>query len=349
MQNYSGLNDSKKRSESMAKMKAKYLLPIPYEKKERSVLKKIKKSIKRRLSPQKKHYLCIQTDNTFMKKISRDAFDIRSLSYYQSQGGVYNDIITVLTKMRRDSKFRGMPAIPKILNEACYQLELSKEYKRTENRITYLSELDKLTTSIIAVIAVATDFNYYETNFVLSNILEEDNIYYPKFKNIIVSYQNQKRVSIQPIGGQDNEQSLRDELKAKESQLADAYETINSQKQTIEALKSRKESKVDKSLTLTFILSYMEKQRQYKLVDQMFVFLLESVSQLCTQEEWNQICALKQKMLDDGVTNITNNNNIQNSNVFPGLVENPNFPIGTTPEEIIMKAFDEYFKKQNNG
>lgn len=61
MQNYSGLNDSKKRSESMAKKKATYLLPIPYEKKERSVLKKNKKNIKRRLSPQKKHYLCIQT------------------------------------------------------------------------------------------------------------------------------------------------------------------------------------------------------------------------------------------------------------------------------------------------
>ncbi len=44
------------------------------------------------------------------KKPCRDQYMIRSLSYYQGEGGIYNDLITYLTQLRRQPRHRGMAA-----------------------------------------------------------------------------------------------------------------------------------------------------------------------------------------------------------------------------------------------
>ena len=43
------------------------------------------------------------------KILSPREYNIRSLAYYQAEGGVYNEIITVLTQMREEPMFRGLP------------------------------------------------------------------------------------------------------------------------------------------------------------------------------------------------------------------------------------------------
>ena len=60
------------------------------------------------------------------KKRCRDQYMIRSLSYYQGEGGIYNDLITYLTQLRRQPRHRGMAAPAALLNEACYQLDYSQ-------------------------------------------------------------------------------------------------------------------------------------------------------------------------------------------------------------------------------
>ena len=49
----------------------------------------------------------------------KDLYSIRTLSFYQKEGGVYNDLITVLTSLRSDSNIRLNMSPVKVLNEAC--------------------------------------------------------------------------------------------------------------------------------------------------------------------------------------------------------------------------------------
>lgn len=52
-------------------------------------------------------------------KQDKDIYKIRTLSFYQKEGGVYNDLITVLTNLRADSNVRLSMSPVKVLNEAC--------------------------------------------------------------------------------------------------------------------------------------------------------------------------------------------------------------------------------------
>lgn len=52
-------------------------------------------------------------------KQDRDIYKIRTLSFYQKEGGIFNDLITVLTNLRADANVRLSMAPVKVLNEAC--------------------------------------------------------------------------------------------------------------------------------------------------------------------------------------------------------------------------------------
>ena len=77
------------------------------------------------------------------KILSPREYNIRSLAYYQAEGGVYNEIITVLTKMRKEPKFRGLPIPAKALNEACFLYDLKQLRDLSiEEEKKYISEID---------------------------------------------------------------------------------------------------------------------------------------------------------------------------------------------------------------
>lgn len=59
----------------------------------------------------------------------KDIYSIRTLSFYQKEGGVYNNLITVLTNLRSDSNIRLRMSPVKVLNEAC---RLRDELKDTD-------------------------------------------------------------------------------------------------------------------------------------------------------------------------------------------------------------------------
>ena len=62
------------------------------------------------------------TNALFMaKKRSIDEYMIRTLSYYQSQGGIYSEIITLLMQLREKKGYRNLIPLPaKVLNAASY-------------------------------------------------------------------------------------------------------------------------------------------------------------------------------------------------------------------------------------
>ena len=117
----------------------------------------------------------------------------------------------------------------------------------------------------------------------------------------------------------------------------------------VDTLKVKNESKFDKALNRKDVLAYIENQRVYTNVNQIFEMLLGPMSRVATDEEYNEIVTLRQKMIDACVPTVHNHNDIKSSNVFPGVVNNPSFPIGTDPEEIVKKALEQYLKSQNDG
>lgn len=192
-----------------------------------------------------------------------------------------------------------------------------------------------------------------------------DTKYYPYFKEYIKSKQEFHKTGLEYIqsdihkkvvsdlqkGTQKLEkenENLRNDLKALKIQYQSIIQKIDEQDQTISSLRLKDSSKFDKALTLRYVLDYIKSRRQYNLSDQI-IGMLKDMARLATDEEYDEIKSVEQQMLDASMPKVENHNNISNSQVFSGLVNNSSFPIGVNPEEIINKALEQYTKCQNNG
>lgn len=281
------------------------------------------------------------------KILSPREYNIRSLAYYQAEGGVYNEIITVLTQMRKEPKFRGLPTPAKSLNEACFLYDLKRKDLTEEEEKKYIGEIDSdLSKVLVALMATAWEDLGFCIAYDRKHIIGESNPYLPRFDAVFESYMNKEVEARNAYGDGIRILDLEDEVKAKDNMLAEANAKIEELQKLVDSLKVRNESKFDKALSKKGILEYIENQRDYKNVNQIFEMLLY-MSRVATDEEYDEVVTLRQKMIDAGVP--VNHIEIHDSNVFTGLVNNPNFPIGADPEEIAKKAFDLYLKMLKDG
>ena len=287
------------------------------------------------------------------KILSPREYNIRSLAYYQAEGGVYNEIITVLTQMRKEPKFRGLPTPAKSLNEACFLFDLKRKDEMWEN---YIREIDGDLSKVLVALLVTAKEEYGELiAFDRYKIIGERNPYLPKFDAVFEHYINQEMEARNSYGDgirilelEDEVKAKSAELKVKDNQLAEAQAKIEELQKLVDSLKVKNESKYDKALSRKGILEYVENQRDYKNVNQIFEMLIY-MSRVATDEEYDEVVALRQKMIDDSKPTVHNHNDIRNSNVFPGLVNNPSFPIGADPNEIARKAIELYLKMLKDG
>ena len=284
------------------------------------------------------------------KILSPREYNIRSLAYYQAEGGVYNDIITILTKMRSEPEFRGLPSPAKSLNEACFLYDMKQQRDLDlEEEKKYISEINgDLSKVLVAVLSTALEESGFCIAYDRLKIIGDKNPYLPKFDEVFEKYMNEEKEAYDSYGDALRISDLEDELKAKENLLATANAKIEELQKLVDSLKVRNESRYDKALNRKDILAYVESQRVYTNVNQIFEMLLY-MSRVATDEEYNEIVTLRQKMIDACVPTVHNHNDIQNSNVFPGLVSNPSFPIGTDPEELVRKALEQILKSQKDG
>ena len=109
-----------------------------------------------------------------------------------------------------------------------------------------------------------------------------------------------------------------------------------------------KGSKLDKLLTLDFIIGQIERRRTYKNSCQLIDMLKGQLMRIATDEEVAKIERIEQKMLDASVPSI--HNDIKDSQVFQAPVNNPTFqlPYGFT-EDMLKEAIELYQKKMNNA
>lgn len=266
---------------------------------------------------------------------------------------MYNEIITVLTQMRKEPKFRGLPTPAKSLNEACFLFDLKRKDEMWEN---YIREIDGDLSKVLVALLVTAKEEYGELiAFDRYKIIGERNPYLPKFDAVFEHYINQEMEARNSYGDgirilelEDEVKAKSAELKVKDNQLAEAQAKIEELQKLVDSLKVKNESKYDKALSRKGILEYVENQRDYKNVNQIFEMLIY-MSRVATDEEYDEVVALRQKMIDDSKPTVHNHNDIRNSNVFPGLVNNPSFPIGADPNEIARKAIELYLKMLKDG
>lgn len=119
---------------------------------------------------------------------------IRTLSYYQKEGGVYNDLITVLTKLRANPRIRLGLSPVKVLNRACricYRLSGLRENELSA-RLNYWAETLQREGNIESLVifstmyVLSTDQPYLNPTLsrVLLQRLNDEEIVFPFFDAI---------------------------------------------------------------------------------------------------------------------------------------------------------------------
>lgn len=281
-------------------------------------------------------------------KISKEKFSIRTLTYYQEQGGVYNDIITVLTKLRNEPRHRGLPAPVSILNDACYHLAVMDQmfkhsYEDTEK---YLSGIkDNL---LLCVMSILADKEVLHFGPLINFYVNRNSPFYVKFMPIINRRPVDSSKESEDLETEKKVAALEKDLELTKAQLATANERIK-QLESEQYRMNTESSKADKQLTWSSILDYIESRKNYDYVKQIFPMLSNIAGRYATDEEWARMKALEEEMLANTLPTVHNHNAISNSNVFQGMMNNPNFPLGVDPEVFVHAAVEHYIKNLNNG
>ena len=317
----------------------------------------------------------IETEQKLMRKLKD--YMLRTLSYYQSEGGVYNDIITVLLKLRKLPGYQMMPVPVRILNESVFYWDLLREGKGYGDW-TLTDEIDRnpLILSVLACLSAATLDEGWLFTQELKAVLTGDSHYYPHFTPVVEKYEKEYEEANAKQYGEDLEEVVKhqgDVIKALEDKLADKEDTIQKQDATlaeqsalIDSLMTEKKvldlelqkakdgrhekiSDFDRYLSLETILDWVRDRQHYTYTEHVFRMLADMKDNRATDEEREKIRNLESEMLSKNVSNpIINTNYAIGSNLMTGVAQNPLMPIGVTPDEII-KQYLEFSKRYNDG
>lgn len=305
------------------------------------------------------------------KKIDKDEYMIRSLAYYHEQGGIYNELITILTNLRK--KQRGLPTIAKILNEACYwcallQQRLQEAQWADKEQVALGStdygmctmtqweeEIDNIKSIpqpvdryVVASLVVGTVDG---GDYVLDEICkagEKDKVFFPAFKSLLKKPEPKAEVQISEAETYYIKQieDLKDELLAKDSLLADANNKVDELERMVKDLSAKGSSKLDKAFTFDSLMEYAKNLKQYQFANQLLEMLKDKCAMVGAQDEYQKVLELKQQLIDASVPTIHNHNDIHNSNVFPGMVSNPSFSMD---KAMMKEIITEMLNQKENG
>ena len=314
------------------------------------------------------------------KKIKWDEYNLRTLAFYQKQGGVYSDLITVLQKARTDRNVvtyipRHTPA--RLLNMASYIADLVMEDKDNsaqlidseKQRFACLHKDDQyLLFSIVYILIGNQDCEGAKQK--LMEYIGTSTIY-KKLSTAIDKEALKGKFPLQEVLSSEERAHLEHIIKLHESTIDTQKEIIQTLDSTIADQSSQmdvmrnsislltqkielaqadalKGSKLDKILSLDYIIGQIERRRTYENSSQLIDMLKGQLMRIATDEEVAKIERIEQKMLDASVPRI--HNDIRDSQVFQGPVNNATFqlPIGVTAE-MANEAIEQYLKKMNNA
>ena len=303
------------------------------------------------------------TNALFMaKKRSIDEYMIRTLSYYQSQGGIYSEIITLLMQLREKKGYRNLIPLPaKVLNAASYYYDEMKD----GNRDLACGTPNILVENTVAIMAAAD--NNKEVKERIMEEVKNDDKYFPYFTKLLEKLEKQNdntdfKAEIESLRAEN--EKLQSELMAKDSVIDILLDSLTLASQDKDAMSAELEvlqkkcqiaeqnkyegSSLDRYFTLDNILKWIEGRKQYIYVDQVFRMLSDMKDGIATQDERMRIKRLEEDMLaKEHPRNIINNNYAYGSNLMTGMLNNPQLPIGVTLEDI-YKEFENWIKNMNH-
>lgn len=303
----------------------------------------------------------------------KDDYSLRTLAYYQREGGIYNELITVLQRIRTKNGGRNLLAPNKILNAATDAFDMYMDRCRdneTDIIVDYgWNEMawelyggcvpgplggweGKNELVVLCVLCVLLsrypEFNETSVPEISEIIKEQDSSLYENFANLIWKNIENQDAILESLKVQ---VSIKDTLiREKDLQIAD-LSNCNSELEkkiaTIEPvydayIKNIVEgSDYDQYLTLDNILRWAKKRKHYKLADQVISMLKDLGRKTATDEELGKIESVESELLSKySELSIVNNNMGIGSNILTGLTSNPLMPMGITPEQMVQRFLD---------
>ena len=281
-------------------------------------------------------------NNTTMIK-SKSVFGKRTLLYYQTRGGIYFELISALSQLKNYS--RSFPQILDVLNEACFQFEVLRPMRIL--RLYDILGIHPLYL-MLSVAALANDQKILSSEQlkIISEVASEyDIMTWNLFKKMLIadkknlvgnqtaedrSSQDDKvtMIQAQQIQKQRKQiQDLEEQLKAKDHQLNDALCQITKDNDKIRLLTASCEQKSEETFSFESILDFVEKRGRYKKCDQILDMLNDMFVAARDWDKVSMVSDVKHKIEGTDFKVINNHNNIYGSNVFSGVVNNPQFPL----------------------
>lgn len=305
----------------------------------------------------------------------RDDYSLRTLAYYQREGGVYNELITILQRMRIGKGGRKILPPNKILNAATEAFDIYMDQCKDEENDTIidygleelayeiyggcvagplggLDEKNELIVLCVLCVLLARYpvFNKRSIPKIIEIVKNNDPSVYKEFETLIASKLEDKDANIESLR---NQLAIKDSLiRDKDSQIARLSNDVSELEKRISVIEpvfdvyvqNRVEgSKFDQYLTLDAVLGWVNKRKHYKLADQVITMLKDLGRNTATDEEYGKIEALESELLSKySELSIVNNNMGVGSNILTGITQNPLMPMGGVPEQF--NKFLEYLK-----
>lgn len=301
----------------------------------------------------------------------KNDYSLRTLAYYQREGGIYNELITILQRMRIGKGGRKILPPKEILNAATGAFDIYMDRCKDEETNTIIDYgMEELSWEIyggciagplggwegknelIALCVLCVLLSQYpvfnETSIPqISDIVKKaDETIFKEFEGLIRNNLEDKDAQLESLK---NQLAMKDALlREKDEQFAKLISLNYYRERRMDFCQrySEKSSGIDSVLSLDAILKWVSNRQHYTLTDQVFVMLKELSRKVATDEEYNKICSLENDMLaKHKPQTIVNNNMGIGSNILTGLTQNPIMPMGFTPDQLVQK-FIEFI---NNG
>ena len=288
------------------------------------------------------------------KKTDWEEYNIRTLAFYQRQGGVYGDLARVLQKARTDKRVLGyMPSKEPafLLNIASFHADCVIADKAKGLRWIigfFTSDQPKddrnLLFSIIYILIRATGHEAAEA-WLMERIGTTVTC-----RKLLAACMNEARkrsfLLLEDLSGEERRsyedaiEQTNKTLRQKEELIDSLRATVTDQRKRIDELteqvarltqeKGRPQaaqapgSELDRMLTLDFIIGHIERKRTHEKSNQLIGLLKDPrLTRKATDEEAEKIEQIEQKMLDASVP--STHNDIRHANVFQAPVHHPTF------------------------
>lgn len=308
----------------------------------------------------------------------KDDYSLRTLAYYQREGGVYNELITILQRMRVGKGGRKILSPKEILNAATDAFDMYMDRCRDDETNNIVdcgwNEMaweiyggcvpgpfggwdgkDELIALCVLCVLLSRypEFNEASVPEISEIVKEQDSSLFEEFSNLIWKNIENQDAKLESLKIQ---LSIRDTLiREKDSQIAELSNRnseLEKKVATIEPVYDAyvgniiEGSNFNQYLTLDTILGWISKRKHYKLADQVITMLKDLARKTATDKDFEKIESVELELLSNySELSVINNNMGIGSNILTGITSNPLMPMGYDQNQLTQK-FIEFL---NNG